>query len=287
MTASLQWQPVHAGWRSRPADALARCGSQGAPGRCGSTLQAAGAKLALDGSIAQPEQMRGYTLKIDANVPDLAALAPFVPACLLPPLHDIDSCGAGGRQRQAPLPAISDVALHVGASDLSGTVGGLKIDKLDVTAPKPDQPVQVAMQGSFGEAPASLNGSVGIPPSLLSGGKLGGTRADRSDRAVALGSSVSGQGHGRPEPGWPADGAGHRSPDKLDADALMAALHSRPARCAARRRRRPAAPAAACSRRAARPPPRPAKGRMFPDTPLPFDLLRMADADVTLTIGEL
>src|SRR5271154_70264 len=37
------------------------------------------------------------------------------------------------------------------------------------------------------------------------------------------------------------------------------------------------------------PPPAPpaAKGRLFPDTPIPFDLLRLADADVTLTIGEL
>ena len=34
-------------------------------------------------------------------------------------------------------------------------------------------------------------------------------------------------------------------------------------------------------------PPPATKGRLFPDTPIPFDLLRLADADVTLTIGEL
>ena len=30
-----------------------------------------------------------------------------------------------------------------------------------------------------------------------------------------------------------------------------------------------------------------ASGRVIPDTPIPFDLLRRADADVTLNVGEL
>ena len=81
-------------------------------------------------------------------MPNLAALGRFVPECALPPLHDIDLAMQLADSGEA-LPAISNVTLHVGASDLSGTIGGLKIDKLDVTAPKPDAPVQVASRAAL------------------------------------------------------------------------------------------------------------------------------------------
>ncbi len=243
-------------------------------------VAAAGAKLALAGSIAQPEQMHGYTVKITANVPDLAALQPFVPHAVLPPLHDI-AFAAQVADTGAPLPAISDVTLHVGASDLSSVAAGLKIDKLDVTAPKADQPVHVAMQGSFGGAPATLNGSVGIPPLLMSGGKLGGT-VPIDWMAQALGSSLVVKGTaGQGPDGRPLVNATATS-EKLDGDALAAAIgQARPPP--------PQAPAGATpSAVSPSPPPPPVtKGRLFPDTPIPFDLLRLADADVTLTIGEL
>jgi uncharacterized protein involved in outer membrane biogenesis len=239
-------------------------------------VAAAGAKLALSGSIAQPEQLHGYAVKITANVPDLAALQPFVPHAVLPPLHDIE-LAAQIADTGAALPAISDVTLHVGASDLSGVAAGLKIDKLDVTAPKADQPVHVAMQGSFGGAPATLNGSVGIPPLLMSGGKLGGT-VPIDWTAQALGSSLVVKGTaGQGPDGRPTINATATS-EKLDGDALAAAIGQA-------RQPPPPLPAGATPS-AVSPPPAP-KGRLFPDTPIPFDLLRLADADVTLTIGEL
>lgn len=242
------------------------------------TLQAAGAKIAVDGSISQPEQMRGYTLKLDANVPNLAALGRFVPEMALPPLHDVTLAMQLADSGKA-LPAISNMALHVGASDLSGTIGGLKIDKLDVTAPKPDAPVQVAGQGSFGQAPASLNGSLGIPPSLLSGGKLSGS-VPIDLTLVALGSNVTVKGNaGQTKDGRPMVQGDIRSP-QIDADALMAALHSKPAV-------QPASAGAAPAPAVPRPAARPANGRMVPDTPLPFDLLRMADANVKLDVASL
>jgi AsmA protein len=52
-------------------------------------VEAAGAKVAIDGTLTQPLQGRGYTMKLRANVPDVAALAPFVPGQRLPPLHDV------------------------------------------------------------------------------------------------------------------------------------------------------------------------------------------------------
>ena len=52
-------------------------------------LEAVGAKLAVDGTVAQPMEGRGYRMKLAANVPDLAALAPFLPGTKLPPLRDV------------------------------------------------------------------------------------------------------------------------------------------------------------------------------------------------------
>ena len=239
------------------------------------TVQASGAKLALDGSISQPEQVRGYTLKLNASVPDLAALGKFVPNAALPPLHDV-TLAMRLADAGKTLPAISDVVLHVGKSNLGGVAGGLAIDKLDVTAPKADAPVQIAMQGSFGGAPASVNGTVGIPPSLLSGGKLSGSVP--IDLAMAaLGSKVGVKGSaGQGKDGRPVVQADIRS-DQIDGDALMAALNGKPA-----------TPKPAGGTAVAPSPQKPAANRrLVPDTPLPFHLLRAADANVKLDIAAL
>jgi len=175
------------------------------------------------------------------------------------------------------MPVISDVTLHVGASDLGNLAAGLKIGRLEITAPKSDQPVHVAMQGSFGGTPATLNGSVGIPPLLMSGGKLGGS-VPIDWTAQALGSSLVMKGTaGQGPDGRPMINATAQS-EKLDGDALAAAIgQAQPP------------PPSTGALQAVTPPPSPAaKSRlMIPDTPIPFDLLRLADADVTLTIGEL
>ena len=238
------------------------------------TVQAAGAKLALDGSITQPEQARGYNLKITANVPDLTALGKFAPGATLPPLHDID-VAAQVTDTGAKLPDISNLTLHVGSSDLTGTVTGLKLDKLDVTAAKPDQPAQVSIQATFNGAPATLGGSAGLLPVLLSGGKV--TAPLPIDlTAQALGSKVTVKGSAAYADGRPSLQAAVQS-DMLDADALIAALA------------KPAASPNAGGAPAAAPAPAPRRpsGRIFPDTPIPFAMLRMADAEVKLNIAAM
>ena len=63
--------------------------------------------------------------------------------------------------------------------------------------------------------------------------------------------------------------------DKIDLDALLAALPKAQAGAGA-----PVAPSAPTARP-------PASGRLIPDTPIPFDLLRKADADVKLSVAQL
>ena len=240
-------------------------------------LEAVGAKLTVDGTVAQPMEGRGYRLKLTANVPDLAALAPFVPGTDLPPLRDV-SLAAQVADTGAALPELSGLTLHVGPSDLTGKVAGLRLEKLDVTAARLDQPVQVSAQGSFNNSPATLTGSLGAPAALLQGAKAAAP-IPLDLNMQALGSSLTIKGTAaRGQDGRPSVQAEATS-DKIDLDALLAALAKPPA----------SQPVHGASRTA---PPAPtakpaASGRLIPDTPIPFDLLRLADADVKLSVAQL
>ncbi len=253
---------------------LIRLQEAGASGAWPAKLQmeAAGAKLALDGTIAQPQEVKGYAIKVAADVPDLAALAPFLPGQRLPPLHDV-SLAAQVADSGAAVPQISGLTLHVGASDLSGTVAGLKLDKLDVTAAQLDQPAHVAGQGSFDNSPATLAGTVGAPAGLLSGAKA--TAPMPIDLELhALGSNLTVKGTAARTPdGRPSVQAAVAS-DMIDLDAVSAALA------------KPTGPVATApaSPPAAKPT---AGGRVIPDTPIPFEPLRLANADVKLSIAQL
>jgi AsmA protein len=239
-------------------------------------VEAGGARLTADGTIAQPLQGRGYAMKLSADVPDLTALAAFLPGRPLPALHDV-GLAAQVADSGAPLPRISSIVLHVGPSDLGGTVAGLKLDKLDVSAAALDQPAKIAGQGSFDGSPVTLAGSIGPSSALLPSSKPGAP-IPLDVSMQALGSSLSAKGSA----GFGADGRptvqAELAADKIDADALRAAL-ARP----------PAAPAATAPAPAAPPPPpsKRANGTMIPDTPIPFGLLRLADADAGLHIAQL
>jgi uncharacterized protein involved in outer membrane biogenesis len=239
-------------------------------------LAGAGAKLAVNGTVTQPQQGRGYSVKLTANVPDLAGLAPLLPGTALPPLHDVSFSGQVA-DRGTPLPEISSLALHVGASDLTPLVAGLKLDKLDLAVARLDQPIQVSAQGSLNNTPAQLTGSLGAPSALLQGAILA--------RPVPIEAKLQAAGSTIAVKGTAGLGSAKRpsvqlevTSDRIDADALTAAWTGSPAV--------PASPTAAAA--SAPPPPKPAaNGRIIPDTPIPFDMLRRADADIKLSVGEL
>jgi AsmA protein len=132
------------------------------------TLNAGGVQLSLDGSLTKPLQARGYTLKLAATAPDLTALAPFLPGQKLPPLHDV-AVTAQLSYTGNPLPDLSGLTLHVGRSDLSGSVAGLQLDKLDASAPRLDQPLQLSAQGSLAGQALTATAALGAPNSFLPG----------------------------------------------------------------------------------------------------------------------
>lgn len=129
-------------------------------------LTVGAAKLTADGSMTQPLQGKGYQLAVSGTVPDAAALTPLLQGFVPPPLHDVSFAAkvadTGGR-----LPEFSTLTLHVGTSDLSGQFAGLKIDKLDIGAPKTDQPMRIAAAVRVGDTPLTATGTFGPPAQLL------------------------------------------------------------------------------------------------------------------------
>jgi uncharacterized protein involved in outer membrane biogenesis len=236
-------------------------------------LAAAGATLDVDGTIAQPQQARGYRLKLAAGVPDLAALAPFLPGASLPPLHDVH-LAAQVADTGGPQPEISALSLRIGRTDLTGIAPGLRLDKLDATATGLDQPVQISAEGSFDGAPASLAGSLGPAVTLASG------KVPLDLRVRALGSNLTVKGTAARSPDGRPSVQGEIAADTVDLDSLLAALPKTPP---------PAPGPAATPATAATPPPSaapPVRTGVIPDTPIPFDQLRGADADLKLTIAQ-
>ncbi|MBV8613796.1 MAG: AsmA family protein, partial [Acetobacteraceae bacterium] len=136
-------------------------------------LASAGATVDAAGTLTHPLQAQGYDLKVQGTVPDLAALQPFYPRASLPPVRDLSFAAqvadSGGR-----IPDVSALTLRTGASDLSVEVPGLTVTKLDVSAPRLDQPVHASAEGQFSGAPLRVVASLGAPALLIPGSSAAG-----------------------------------------------------------------------------------------------------------------
>jgi AsmA protein len=302
------------------------------------TLAAAGAKVSANGTLMQPLQGSGYVLTVQGSVPSLATLAKLVPGTKLPPLQDL-SFSTKIADSGKPLPQISDLTLHIGASDLSSVAAGLKIDKVDINAPGSDEPIQARGAGTFAGGPITLAATLGAPASLLAGPFPVDVKAQAAGGnfelkgAIAHPPTVGGVGLGItaqvPDLSALSPLVGHALP-AIKSVALQAELNDAPggfrqgarlrniklttangdlsgdagvtlgqkpsftAQLASTRMDADAVIAAAgkpvpSTRPAGSPPPaKPApSGRPFTDRPLPFDLLRTADADIALAVQDL
>lgn len=312
--------------------------ARGKPWPLNVEISAAGATARAQGTVAQPLAGRGYTFSVSAAMPDLAALRPFAPNAKLPPLRDV-AVSARVTASGGPIPTISDLVLHAGVSDLSSLIAGLKIGKLDVSAPALDQPLRIELAAERTGLPVTLGGTIGplvallqSPASLpvdLTASAAGGTiqaTGTVSEPALGLNLAINAQvpdlaslsplvGHRLPPlqkvvfqgrfsdpeglakgaslqafkltsaqgdvagaitatPGRPASLTAQLTSRRIDADALQAAF------------RTPTQPPAA-----AKPPPPPARRApvrsLFPVTPIPFGLLRLANADLQLSVATL
>ena len=124
------------------------------------------------------------------SIPDVASLAPLLPGVSLPALHDVTFntkvADSGG-----PVPKLSDLTLHVGASDLSAYVAGLKITRLDVSAAQSAQPMRATGSGSYAGAPISLTATLGAPASLPAGPFPVDVKAQAGDATFAAKGAIA------------------------------------------------------------------------------------------------
>ncbi len=214
------------------------------------------ATVALDG-IADPVA-RTVQGRVEAQIPDLARLGDGLGRPGLPQLHGVRLAatlpGGGGLPR--------DVSLQVGESDLGAMLPGATLGRL------------------------ALNWPAGQPARLDANGALGGAPWQMSSGIVPAGQSVALRAFSLTSP--VADLAGDVALTAAPRPAIRGTVVSNRLDLDAARALRPiatATPAPALPQ--PQPAPPPAAGPVFSDAPLPWDRLRVADADLQFTVGVL
>lgn len=131
---------------------------------------AAGAKLGVDGTIAQPTQGRGLALDITADVPDLAALGTLA-GTTLPPLKTVKAQFKLADSANGQTFTVSDLVLSLPQLDLAGgvsfTQGATPTIKATLSAKQIDlDALKAAMAGS---KPAGSTGAAPAAPPAAKG----------------------------------------------------------------------------------------------------------------------
>lgn len=132
------------------------------------TLGAEGARATVKGSVAEPLTGKGFDLAVEASVPDLSRLSPFLPNVSLPPVRDL-SLSVQAADRGGPIPELRALAVRAGASDLEAIVPGLRLARLEVSAPDVRSPVRLALAATMRGAPVSAEGTLGPLGAFLPG----------------------------------------------------------------------------------------------------------------------
>jgi AsmA protein len=135
------------------------------------TATLAGAKLTVDGTVKRPRNASGYDLAVSLSIPALdkfgQALPPAATAGLsLPPLQNF-AVAAHIKDRNATLPAITNVTISAGKSDLSALRPGLMLTALTVNIPGLDQPFTITATGTSDSGNLSLQGQFGALQTLI------------------------------------------------------------------------------------------------------------------------
>ncbi len=141
----------------------------------GSTTAAPAFSLHLQGTVRQPRLGQGYDVTLHGDIPALEALAPLLAPLLapvlpagisLPPLHGL-SLAARIVDQGSAIPAIDDLALQAGASDLSSLRPGLALASLTLSMPSLDKPLALQAAGTIGTMPLGFSGRIGPPQALF------------------------------------------------------------------------------------------------------------------------
>ncbi len=135
------------------------------------TVQMDGATAQVHGAVKRPRTAQGYDLSVALTVPALETLASSLPPTLLggltlPPIHGINATARIVDQNSA-VPAIDDLSIKTGVSDLSALRPGLVLNALDIEMASLDQRLSLNATAKLGDTPIALTGNFGPPQALL------------------------------------------------------------------------------------------------------------------------
>lgn len=140
----------------------------------------AGATGKLQGKLTKPQNASGYDLAFTAAIPALEAIGAALPpnwlgGLTLPPLHNV-TAAAQITDQQSPLPALTNISVKAGPSDLSSLRAGLSLAALDFELPSLTKSGTLSANGALsvpqGQLPFVIQANISapsafIPPALL------------------------------------------------------------------------------------------------------------------------
>jgi AsmA protein len=130
-------------------------------------LESGGATVTADGQIDHPLAGRGYTIVMDANVPDPSVFAPLFPRLPLAALKAV-TAHAEVSDSGGPNPTISALQVRAGLVDLGKFAHGATLEDVTLTA-KGAAPVKVSARLTMAGFDSGISGNIGDLPWLASG----------------------------------------------------------------------------------------------------------------------
>jgi uncharacterized protein involved in outer membrane biogenesis len=133
------------------------------------TVNGSGASVTVQGGITQPAAGHGYDLTVNASVPALPTLAPLLPPGWQISLTPVQNVTLSARivDQFSPIPAVDQLVIKAGPSDLSSLQPSLTLTALDIEMASLDKPLTIFAAGASGGLALSLTGNFGAVQSLF------------------------------------------------------------------------------------------------------------------------
>ncbi len=152
-------------------------------------LESAGSSVTADGHIDQPLTGRGYTLAIDADLPDPSIFAPLFPRLPLASLKSV-TAHAEVSDSGGPTPTISVLQVKVGSVDIGKLGGGATLEDVTLGA-RDNAPLRLTARVTRDGFDSGITGNVG-DLAWLAGGASGPVSVDLEWNAASARASVTG-----------------------------------------------------------------------------------------------
>lgn len=122
-------------------------------------------QVALSGSVADPDHMKGYNLALDGSIASLKAIEAVVPGLNLPDVRRLSLrakvVDGSAADKEGSTPLLDSLHLDTGAVDAGPYVTGLTLQGLSIDAPGPKDTVTIRTQGQWEGQGLKLSGTLG------------------------------------------------------------------------------------------------------------------------------